>query len=145
MTVYIDTSALLKKYIQETGSDEVVRLWTSPQEMAISRVGYAEALAAFARRRREGTLTQDLFEAVVEQFKVDWKSLARLPVSDELDHFVDRLVRGHSLRGLDVIHLASALSISEGAVEDFLFVSADRRLLDAARREGLNVYPDRSW
>lgn len=95
--------------------------------------------------RREGVISREILDEVVDLFKKEWDSLNVLEVSRDLHRTIDHLVSEHRLRGLDVIHLASALSISEGAAEDFLFVSADQRLLDAARREGLNVYPEGSW
>jgi hypothetical protein len=54
---------------------------------------------------------------------------------------MDTLVDRHALRGFDLIHLASALTLRERLGEDFLFACFDDRLLAAARAEGLHTYP----
>jgi uncharacterized protein YcbX len=62
-------------------------------------------------------------------------------VTDELNEVIERLVGIHPLRGFDAIHLASAVLLNEKLPEDFLFACFDERLAQAARREGLKVFP----
>jgi len=46
MILYLDTSALVKKYFKEQGSTEVIRLWKKTSSIVTSTVAYAETLAA---------------------------------------------------------------------------------------------------
>jgi predicted nucleic acid-binding protein len=140
MIAYLDSSALVKKYVGEPGSQRVISLWGQSEEITCSAVGYAEVMAALHRRRREGTLSRPRLHSLIRLVRDDWASLSRIEVSDALNGLIERLVASHGLRGVDAIHLASALSL-RGEAADVLFVCADRRLAAAARAEGLTVEP----
>ena len=140
MILYLDTSALVKRYFQEPYSSDVADLWKRASEIVISSVGYAETLAAFYRKKREAALRDREVKRTVEAFQTDWSSFIRVTVSDQLNAIVDVLVSRHPLRGFDVIHLASALTVKKRLKEEFLFCCFDDRLLDAARKEGLETF-----
>ena len=55
MTVYLDTSSLVKLFLEESGSDQVRALVADATAIATSVVAYAETRAALARRRRNGS------------------------------------------------------------------------------------------
>ena len=52
--IYLDTSALIKRFVTERGSRLVRRLVAQPPAVATSKIAYAEVHAALARKRREG-------------------------------------------------------------------------------------------
>lgn len=139
MIFYFDTSALVKKYVWETGSQRVVDLWEQAEEITISKVGYAETLATFHRKKREGEIAAKQLKKISSSFRNDWKSFIRMDVSGELEKLVDRLVAKYPLRGFDAIHLASSLSLKKLFKSQLAFVAADRRLLDAALKERLMI------
>lgn len=56
MIHFLDTSALVKRYVAEPGSTEVRRLFRASM-LGVARIAYAELAAAVARRQREGALT----------------------------------------------------------------------------------------
>jgi len=142
---YFDSSALVKKYTLEVGSERVAEIWESGDLPTMSAIGYAEILGALGRRLREGALSGAGFREVVRTFKDDWQHIDVLGVSAGLNETIDRIVQRHPLRGLDAIHLASALHVREESSERVLFVCGDRRLLAAARAEGLTVVPEKDW
>jgi predicted nucleic acid-binding protein len=142
---YFDSSALVKKYTVEVGSERVAEIWESGDLPTMSAIGYAEILAAFGRRLRDGALSRDAFREVVRTFRDDWRHIDVLGVSGGLNEAIDRIVQRHPLRGLDAIHLASDLHVREESSEQVLFVCGDRRLLAAARAEGLTVVPEKDW
>ncbi len=144
MIAYMDTSAMVKLYLSEPGSEASLRLWRESQGITVSAVGYAELVAAFHRKRREGIVSREGLTRAIRSFKSDWDSVQVVPVSPQLNRRIDRLVADHPLRGFDTIHLASALTVRDAVGEELLFVSADQRLLEAAQKEGLNVYPEQS-
>ncbi len=71
-TVYLDTSSLVKLYVEQTGSDEVRQDLAEASVAATSLVAYAEARAAFARLRREDDITASAFRAVKRDLDNDW-------------------------------------------------------------------------
>jgi len=73
MIAYLDSSALVKLYVQEPGSPEVRALINEARIVATSRVAYVEARAGFTRKLREGELLQEEYNQVVEDFKEGWE------------------------------------------------------------------------
>lgn len=141
MIAYMDTSFLLKNYLSEAGSAEARQMWSDADGVFVSRVAYAEAMCAFHRKHRDGDLSARRLRSVCDAFRRDWQGLHRVEIGAALEPVLDRLVGRHALRGLDAVHLASALLASE-TTEEFLFASADRRLRQAARAEGMHVFPE---
>jgi predicted nucleic acid-binding protein len=133
---FLDTSALVKRYIVEAGSEQVRRRFRSGT-LAAARIAYAELAAALARRQRERDLTATLFESIMERLDEDFGKLVVVEIRPALIERVPDLVRKHPLRGYDAVQLAAALSLrARGAVELW---AADGALLTAARGEGLRV------
>jgi predicted nucleic acid-binding protein len=142
MIIYLDSSGLVKKYIVEADSDQFARLWEMPVTVSISAVGYAEIMAAFGRRRREGSISEETYRTLVTTFKEAWFFLDVLDVSGRLNEIVDRLTYQYPLRGFDSIHLASAIEMRNISGQEVLFASADKRLRMTASQEQLSVYPE---
>ncbi len=140
MILYADTSSLVKLYLEEDHSDSMRELVAAAEAVATSRVAYAEALSAFARRRQEGDLSDDDFDLVCETFDSQWPRLVLMPVKERP---AGRLAVQHLLRGFDAIHLAAAVDlIGKVTPEGILFSSFDGRLLRAARAAGFSsVFP----
>ena len=139
MIPYIDTGALIKKYVNEDGSEEVVRHWNSSEMIVVSWVAYAESFSAMNRKKREGVLSKEKYEIATEEFKTDWESFEKVEVVDQLNEMIEELTNVYPLRGFDAIHLASALCFQELIEESLHFICADRRLNEAAQEESLNV------
>ena len=72
MTLYLDTSSLVKLYIAEPGSELVRELVDHAVVVATSAIAYPETRAALARRRREGVLTSAVFAMAKRMFERDW-------------------------------------------------------------------------
>jgi predicted nucleic acid-binding protein len=139
LVVYLDTSALIKLYIEEEGC-EIVRKAVGEAELtATSTVAYAEARAGLARRLREGDFTDEEHRGTVEDLDGDWNTYARLNVSDGLARSAGALAERHALRGFDSIHLASALRLAE-KFEEVRFLAFDDRLARAAREASIASY-----
>jgi predicted nucleic acid-binding protein len=61
MILYLDTSALIKKYFKETGSDEVISKWQEATGIITSSVAYAESLASIYRKKREAKFGKEIY------------------------------------------------------------------------------------
>jgi uncharacterized protein len=152
--LYVDSSALLKHYVQEVGSEA---LNTKLQEhsrytpgVLISDIGYAEVLATFARRLRETPSLIAETKRLEAEFQYDWLfRLTRVELDVGVIGFIHDLVRKYPLRGADAIHLASALWLRDTlklntnmrlAGGPLIFATSDNRLKNAARLVGLDVF-----
>lgn len=135
MTLYLDTSSLIKLYIAETGSDAVQQAVGEATAVSTSLVAYAETRAGLARLRREGQLTSSEFTSAKRQFEEQWPSYLAVEVTDALCRFAGELAETYSLRGFDSIHLASFAEVARRAgTGDTRFSSFDDQLNQAARK-----------
>jgi uncharacterized protein len=141
MILYLDTSALVKRYFLEPFSDDVIFRWKSATQIVTSFVAYAETMASLYRKKREACLGDTLIRKTVEAFHRDWGSFIRVEINDALNGYIDRVVERYPLRGFDAIHLASAIVIHERFPEDFIFSCFDDNLGRAAKSEGLETFP----
>lgn len=142
---FLDTSALVKNYHVEAGTQEVQRLVTGPgAELLISRLASVEALSGFATKVRTGNITAREFQRLRGLFLADVKRKLLLPIRLLDVHFqlAAGLVAKHGtnrqLRTLDALQLAVALKTHQVRPLDH-FVCADQRLCDVAALEGLAV------
>ncbi len=134
MILYLDTSSLLKLYVQESGTAEVHARVEAADVVATSVIAYPEAHAALARRHREGVLTRGEFRTVLARFRDGWSRLLVVILAMPISTRAGNLAIKHALRGMDAIHLASyAELVASGDVIEFL--SHDDRLLRAAAKE----------
>lgn len=137
MNLYLDTSALVKLYVQETGSADVAAHVEHATLVATSRVGYPEARAALARRHREGGLTAAGLRHAVSGLDLDFEAYVVVELVDPVARRAGALAERHALRGSDAIHLASALELGQLSGAAPLFLAYDTRLSAAAAAEGL--------
>jgi len=139
MIAYLDTSALVKLYVKETGSAAVRAACDRSEALATSRLSYVEAHAAAARRAREGDLSQKATARFAENLERDWQDYAIVEVSEVVCRLAVELAGRHPLRAADALQLASALFLRESARQSILFLCFDERLVAAAKEEGLAV------
>ena len=143
MILYLDTSALLKKYFQEVGSNEIIAKWQEATGIVTSSVAYAEALAAIHRKKRETKFDNDKLLKILDTFRCDWSSFIRVDVTDDLNQWIDKIVSRYPLRGFDAVHLASAIVVHDKLPdEEYLFGCFGKKLLLAAHMAGLKTLPD---
>jgi len=135
MILYLDTSSLVKLYVEENESAKVDALVKSSEVIATSIVAYAEARAAFARRFREKAFTQDEYNSIKESFDKDWSSYLILNITSDMIKMAGDLAEKHFLRGFDSIHLASALTLRKELSIPINFLCFDDNLQKASGLE----------
>ena len=123
---YLDSSAFVKLYMEEPGREEVENLLSQTEAVTTSVIAYAEVRAAFSRAARRGDLNEDEHVQIVEAFESDWAGVNELEVTPEIYRLAGMLTTTHPLRGMDALHLASALSTKTEV--DLRFLSFDREL-----------------
>ena len=92
MILYLDTSALVKKYFEEKNSSEVISAWKSSLGISTSAVAYAELLAAVYRKASETRANKSLFESVVSTFQEDWSSFIIVEVDNRLNETIHKVI-----------------------------------------------------
>lgn len=141
---FLDTSALVKRYISETGSMWIRELCAS-ESMVVSALVPAEVNSVFARRNREGTISVSDRNALPHAFQNHVTQYSLVDVDRTVLNAAGALIlqapAATALRSLDAIQLASAQSFSTtgaaSGIGPLTFVSADTRLLAAAQWAGL--------
>ncbi len=137
MIVYLDTSSLVKLYVEEEGSSEIYELVQSSKIAATSLVAYAEARAAFARRYREKAFKSGEYRRLILRFNEDWNNYLSLRVTDELVRLAGDLAEKHGLKGFDAIHLAASIILNKKVSSQVIFSCFDQKLQKTSALEGL--------
>jgi predicted nucleic acid-binding protein len=144
VTLYLDTSSLVKLYVAEPGSDTVRAHVDRAKVIATSTIAYPETRAALARRRRERALTPAAFGAAKRKLETDWPNYLAVQVTGALCKQAGQLAERYALRGYASVHLISFLEVARQAgVADTEFSSFDDRLTSAARRAVRGLVPRR--
>jgi len=139
MILYLDTSALIKRYIHEQGSEQVVAWMRSAEFIGSSLVTRVEMAATISRAIRGKRVPQAEALDSLNEFRSDWLNFQHIYVDDALVARADSLACDHSLRGYDAIHLACALTWQDLLGAQISLASFDRELLDAARKIGMET------
>jgi predicted nucleic acid-binding protein len=135
VTVYLDTSSLIKLYVEEVGSSDVRDLVSDADIVATSLVAYPEARAALARLRRSGDLSARDFVRAKRTFEDEWSAFLALEVTTAISHEAGTLAEQYALRGFDALHLASFAAVARRAgAAATRFSSFDDHLNQAWRR-----------
>ena len=142
MILYLDTSALIKRYLTEPGSQDV-KTWISlARPVSTSIITRAEMGAAITKATRMNWINSDQGQHILQLFRAEWEIFGRLPVNEATVQRADALACQHGLRGYDAVHLACALLYRDGLGESITLATYDRALWLAARAEGLGLLPD---
>jgi predicted nucleic acid-binding protein len=134
--LYLDSSALIKLYIDEPGREEVKTAVRGAPVVATHVVAYAELRAALGRLNREGRLRDGPLERVKAAFEDDWKAMALVAAEEPIVRRAGELAEGLGLRGFDAVHLAAAESLAIHGRTGVLFACFDGRLARAAATLG---------
>ena len=137
--IYFDSSALVKKYVQEAGSEKVFDLIARAGMPVTAKLAYPEILAGLGRKRREKGIGEKDFKAAVETFESDWAAFLVIEFQDELLPVIKQLSLQYALKGADLVHLASAVWFKRASREKIQFVASDLQLLKAAKSEKIEV------
>ena len=137
MILYLDTSALVKLYAREEGSAVVRAAVAVAQAIATSLLAYAEARAAFARKRRLGDISDTVLRRLKRDFERDWTTLHRMAVDEAIVRRAGELAEAHGLRAYDALHLASADLLQTAGAAPVIFACFDSALARAAAARGM--------
>ncbi len=139
MILYLDTSALVKAYVEEIGSRQVLQAMRKARASASHRIACVEARAAFARLYREHVLELSQWEGVKREFMSDWRNYMQFDTTPALIDCAGDLAEASSLRAYDSVHLAAAHLLVGHSAEPVVFACFDRKLNRVAEQSGLQL------
>jgi predicted nucleic acid-binding protein len=139
MILFCDTSALVKFYVSEEGSEAVNSAFGAADSVALSRLAWVELHAAVARRGREVPNDQSALEEVKRCFAEDWFLFLIVEVSQSVVEMAGEYADIFSLRAYDAVQLASAARLRDRVDPALKFACFDRRLNKAASTLGMQV------
>ncbi len=137
MILFCDTSALLKLYINEPESELVFDRLGSSEGVAVSRIAWAEAHSALARRAREEPRDMATIESAKQALRSDWPGYLVIEISQTLVELAGEYADVFALRGYDSVQLACASETLRLGNNEVCFASFDFRLNKAALALGM--------
>jgi len=134
MKLAVDSSAFAKRYIQEVGSDKLDDILHSASELALCVILLPELIYGLNRRLREGALSDEDYRNAKKLLMDDVHDATVLQLTPAVISQAVNLLENNVLRAMDALHVACAIEWNAG-----LFVTSDRRQLDAAINSGLQT------
>jgi predicted nucleic acid-binding protein len=134
MRVFFDSSAFVKRYIREEGTDTVLAWCDRAAEIGLSGIALPEIISAFCRLRREDRITETQYRQLKTLLLSDIEDVAICDLTPAVLAQAVSSLETNVLRGMDALHISSAV-----VLQAEIFISADRRQIDAAIRAGLQV------
>jgi hypothetical protein len=134
MHAFFDSSAFVKRYVREEGTEAVLSLCDDASEIGLSGIALPEIISAFCRLRREGKISEVQYRQLKSSLLADIEDAAVCDLTPQVLARAIASLEDSVLRGMDALHIGSAVALKAD-----VFVSADRRQCDAAARAGLQV------
>ena len=141
---YLDTSAIMKRYKSEIGSDVVEELFvglTDTDALTTSYLTLLEVNSTATRLLKGRVITREVHERILDQFNQDMSDygFTLVPVQNELIDRTIGIANEYSLRSLDAMHFTSMLVASSLSSDDqdIYMISADHELIEACESYGI--------
>ncbi len=134
MKTFFDSSAFVKRYIEEAGSQTVEALGLAATELAVSIVCIPEVISALNRRVRERDLSHHQYETAKDNMFEDARDIVIVNLTPDVLSTCTTILEASPVRALDALHVACAIEW-----EAELFVSGDKRQISAAKKAGLQT------
>ncbi len=134
MHIFFDTSTLVKRYIEEKGSDETAALFLKASQVSTSLICLPEIMSALNRVLREKKLNKSLYAKTKKMVINDFKDFLIYDLTSKVITYTITLLENTPLKAMDALHLACALEAKPD-----LFVSSDIQQIKAAKKLHLKV------
>ena len=134
MKVFLDSSALVKRYIEEPGSARIAEICEKSKEVAVCIICVPEVLSACNRLNRENKISADQYEWIKNEFLLDMGEVIVIDLTNEVISKSIHCLEKGALRSLDALHMAAAIEYKCG-----LFVTGDVRQREIAINMGLKL------
>ncbi len=132
MRLSADSSAFAKRYVKETGSDQLYQILQDATELALCVILVPEITSALNRRKREGSLSPDKYNLAKKQLLNDVSDATILQITPSVVLQSMKLLEANTLRAMDAQHIACAIEWQAD-----LFVTSDKNQFEAAVNAGI--------
>jgi len=132
--VFFDSSAFVKRYVSENGTEAVLNWCDQATEIGLSAITLPEIVSAFCRLRRVGKIDDTQYRQMKTLLLADIEDAAICDLTPAVLAQSITSLEANVLRGMDAIHIGSAVALQAN-----VFISSDKRQRDAAARAGLRV------
>jgi predicted nucleic acid-binding protein len=134
MLVFFDSSAFVKRYISEAGTEVVLNWCDQATEIGLSAIALPEIVSTFCRLHREGQIDATQYRQLKSLLLADIEDVAICDLTPAVLAQSINSLETNVLRGMDAIHIGSAVTLGAD-----VFISSDKRQRAAAARAGLRV------
>ena len=139
MILFCDTSALVKLYLLEDGSDSVSAKAAASELIAVCRIAWVETMSALARRLRERPQDAAVIATARQRFVADWPHYLCIELTQELAELAGDYADTFALRAYDSVQLAAAELARREMPGELQFACFDARLIKAAKVLGIEA------
>ncbi len=139
MILFLDTSALVKLYVVEDGSEITYQAAQQADILAVSRIAWAEYHAALARRTRMAPEDEGALDQARHALATDWDDYLVVEVSQPVVERAGEHAELYALRAYDAVQLATASYLADQSGQTVQFGCFDRRLNKAAKAQGMET------
>ena len=137
MILFLDTSALVKLYVVEDGSEITHQAAQQAEILAVSRIAWAEYHAALARRSRTAPEDENALDKARNALTTDWDDFLVMEVSQPVVELAGEYAELYALRAYDAVQLATASYLADQSGQSVQFGCFDRHLNKAANAQGM--------
>ena len=134
MLVFFDTSAFVKRYVNESGTDKVMAWCDRAAEIGLSGIALPEIISVFCRLQREGKITDGQYRQLKSLLMADIEDSVLCDLTPLVLSQAILSLENNVLRGMDALHIGSAVALKAD-----VFISSDKRQCEAAGLAGLQV------
>lgn len=134
MKTFFDTSAFAKRFIYETGSNEVEEFCLKSKEIAVSVICVPELVSALNRRKKDNSLTHLDYSMVKTALFEEIRNIQVINLLPEVIETTIKILETNSIRAMDSIHIACSI-----LWQPDIFVTSDIRQIKAAKYSGLET------
>lgn len=135
---YFDSSALVKRYVEEKGSNDIDGFWARASRVFTASLSYAEIYSAFYRLFRDGSVSKKNLSILIGEFETDWKSLVIIEFGEDIRRKVPQVIAKSVLRGADLVHMACMVYVRERQIP-IEMVTFDLRMRHCADDIGIPI------
>lgn len=101
MRVFFDSSAFVKRYVREAGTDAVLAWCDQASEIGLSAIALPEMISAFCRLRRENKIDDTQYRQLKSNLLADLEDAALCDVTPQVLVQALASLENHVLRGMD--------------------------------------------
>ena len=139
MILFCDTSALVKLYVCEDGTDTMMEQAAASEVVAACRIAWVEIMSALARRSREQSADAAAINQARKRVVTDWPHYLTVEITQDLVELAGEYADAFALRAYDSVQLAAVQTVNQELPGEVRFACYDERLVKAARVLGIEA------